>query len=83
MNAKTAKRLRRTAKIMAIEFLKPLMSAEQAEQLTVEKLKEFEADQEYVYTQAGERILPAFCSRQHYKKLKKAFYGRPSGKKTS
>lgn len=76
MNNKVAKRLRRTSKFMAIEFLKPLMPAAEAVTLDLDKLKAFEADQGYVWHQDGYRILPAFSSRRTYKNLKKAYYGR-------
>jgi hypothetical protein len=66
---------------MAVEFLKPLMSAEQAEQLDVSKLKEFEKDQEYVWAKDGSRLLPTFSSRAIYQRLKAAYYGRAIGRK--
>ncbi len=81
MNGKVAKRLRRTSKLMAIEFLKPLMPPDEAAKLNFKGLEAFEKDQEYVWAQDGNRILPAFSSRTTYKNLKKAYYGRASGKK--
>ena len=74
MKKKICTKFRKQSFELAAQWLKTLVPEDEAESVTVDSVKEFEKTQDqYIYTQAGERICSAYSSKSFYKKLKKSY----------
>lgn len=73
MNGKKVKELRKTALDFAVEWLKTMVSPEEAEKITPQAVLKFESNQDrYVYGN-GTRQLSAYSTKYFLRKLKKAY----------
>ena len=73
MNGRQAKKLRRQAKELTVEWLQSLLPEEEAERITTKNFKDYMPEQTHVF--ANKRImLSSFSQKWFNKKLKKEFY---------
>jgi hypothetical protein len=74
MRNSNAKQLRKLSLEFATEWLRSMVSPEEADAITPESVKSFEKTQDrYVRNKDGSVILSAYSSRYFYKKLKEAY----------
>jgi len=83
MNGKAAKKLRKLARLLAVEGLKQLVDEKTAEGITVNSLDVIEKNQEYVTAKDGSVRLPSMSSKFQKRKLKEAYAERKNGKTAS
>tara|TARA_R110002012_G_scaffold81263_1_gene205687 strand:- start:146 stop:382 length:237 start_codon:yes stop_codon:yes gene_type:complete len=73
MNGRQAKKLRRQAKDLTVEWLQSLLPEDEAEKITTQNFKDYMPEQTHVF--ANKKImLSSFSHKWFNKKLKKEFY---------
>tara|TARA_R100001510_G_scaffold41911_1_gene38265 strand:+ start:400 stop:669 length:270 start_codon:yes stop_codon:yes gene_type:complete len=70
MNSKEAKRYRKKAKTLTVEWIQSLIPDEEAKKVNVDNFQDYMPDQKYVYANK-KFMLSAFSERWFYQKLKR------------
>jgi len=70
MNSKEAKRCRKKAKALTVEWIQSLIPEEEAQKVNVNNFQDYMPDQKYVYANK-KFMLSAFSERWFYKNLKR------------
>jgi len=81
MNGRQAKKLRRKAKDLTVEWLQSLLPEHEASKINLQNFEDYMPDQKHVY--ANQRImLSSFSQKWFNQKLKKEFYEKRLSKAT-
>jgi len=70
MNSKEAKRYRKKAKALTVEWIQSLIPEEEAQKVNVNNFQDYMPDQKYVYANK-KFMLSAFSERWFYQNLKR------------
>jgi len=70
MNSKEAKRCRKKAKALTVEWIQSLIPEEEAQKVNVNNFQDYMPDQKYVYANK-KFMLSAFSERWFYQNLKR------------